>query len=74
MNSLAALFPDTNNGELHDKAKELSHIRKELEILKVDFLMRPSRRARKIKELRENLRFCRQEYEMLSKDIALNFI
>jgi hypothetical protein len=74
MNSLATLFPDTNNGELHDKAKELSHIHKELRVVKEDPYMKPSRKVRKLRELRENLKYCREEYENLSKDILVNFI
>lgn len=59
---------------LNDKANELVNLRKEIELLKSDYTMRPSRKHKRLKELRETIMHCREEYNELAHDILTNHL
>lgn len=59
---------------LNNRSKELLYLRREMRRIREDKDLRPTERYRQIEDIRENIRYCKQEYDELARNIRKNYL
>lgn len=73
MKTLVPLIPHDSSA-LEDKKREISYINQEILELTSDTSRKPSHIMRKLKELQGVVRYCREEYNELAKNVRINYL
>lgn len=73
MKTLVPLIP-YDSSALEDKKREISYINQEILELTSSTVRKPSHIMRKLRELRNVVTHCQEEYNELAKNVRINYL